>query len=79
MDGIEMQKILDRNKELARQELQNVLDKIVIKEPFQLTSYERGFLKARRDYLKPEEKAKFKEILEPTVKEETKYPIKKKL
>lgn len=74
-----MQKILDRNKELARQELQNVLDKIVIKEPFQLTSYERGFLKARRDYLKPEEKAKFKEILEPTVKEETKYPIKKKL
>jgi len=73
-----MQAILKRNKEIARQELQNVLDKIVMKEIFQLTSYEKGFLKARRDYLKPEEKAKFKDILEPKIeKEETKYPIKK--
>lgn len=61
----EMQKILERNREIARQELQNVLDKIVMKEIFQLTSYEKGFLRARQIYLKPEEKAKFKDILEP--------------
>lgn len=78
MDTFEMKKVLERNKEIARQELQNVLDKITIKEPFQLTSYEKGFLKARVDYLKPEEKAKFKELFEPP-KEDTKYPIKKKL
>lgn len=74
MDGIEMQKVLERNREIARQELQNVIDRIVIKEPFQLTLYEKGFLRARIAYLKPEEKLKFKEILEPkqTVKKVSK-------
>lgn len=71
-----MQKVLERNRQLAREELQKVLDKIVLKEIHQLTSYEKGFLKARYMYLKPEEKSKFKEILEPKV-EEPKYPIKK--
>lgn len=69
MDGIEMQKILERNREIARQELQNVIDRIVMKEPFQLTLYEKGFLKARISYLKPEEKVKFKEILEPKIEQ----------
>lgn len=69
-----MQKVLERNREIARQELQNVIDRIVIKEPFQLTLYEKGFLRARIAYLKPEEKLKFKEILEPkqTVKKVSK-------
>ena len=70
-DPLAEQKILARNREIARQELQDVLDKITVKEPHQLTSYEKGFLKARKSYLRPEEKEKFRELFEE-VKEEKK-------
>jgi hypothetical protein len=59
----EMEKELRMNREKAREELQIALDEITAKEVSSLTKYDKGFLRSRVTYLKPEEKEKFKSIL----------------
>jgi hypothetical protein len=44
-------------------ETQAYLDTLTSKTPNSLTDYQAGFLKARRDYLTPEQQEKFKDIL----------------
>ena len=64
----EMEKTLRENREEARTQLQVALDEITVKDVASLTEYDKGFLRARVTYLKPEEKEKFKSILVVTKK-----------
>ena len=64
MDDDKMRQTLKKNRENALKELQVALDKITVKDIIELNPFEIAFLKARLSYLKPEEKIKFKSILE---------------
>lgn len=48
----------------------DVLNKIILKEPHELTETDRGFLKARRSYLTEDQCEKFRGILNEKEKEE---------
>jgi hypothetical protein len=67
-DPVKMEATLKRNREIARKEFQDEIDKITKKEIHELNAFQIAFLRARISYLKPEEKVKFKSILEPTKK-----------
>ena len=45
------------------EEFLEILQKIVKKDIFELTDYEKEFLRARRSYLSPKDKKKFAKVL----------------
>lgn len=55
---------LTRNKMQADKELQEALDKIIIKAVYELTEHDKQFLRARSSYLTGIQKEKFASVLE---------------
>jgi hypothetical protein len=52
------------------QESKAYLDKTVLKEVYSLTDFEIAFIRARRDYLTPEQRIKFSSILKEKIFDE---------
>lgn len=56
---------------IMNKEAQEIFDRIVAKDPEQLTEPEKSFLRARRGYLKKSQLEEYENVLEPKVKNQT--------